>query len=533
MAMVLLSGAAKGQLFSDDYFIRKINLRVLRALDEYERMSSFIQPRYYEEYYDLFAGEEVQVPVDMLQMGLVHHEVDVDRYIQLTKRNWSPEEYGLDVQILINDVGPLNREAWEPNQHKGTVDIKATKVITGYAHPDCKCKEALHDSIPLVITYRFDFEGNSYLIEDIDTEAKGRRTALLAVRIGDLLHHVPASRLPIELPTFETQVVRETTDSVGMLMNAKLDSAAAHRIAVTSKGFEGKISKVTLLRNALSSTRAIPDFSCGDFDTIVVDFRLPRFAIELGGGFLIPALPMIASELRSIDAKVSHSTHLSLGLHGGVYLRYSSRGYWLVKTGIAWEQYGYRINVDSFGTTYDTSDPSGVPYERTAALTDIQETRRLSYLSMPLLIEKGFALPFRLKAFACAGGRLMFPIERYYESTAKAQYSGRYPDHFNITIRENGVYDFGTFSLQSQGKLNVMKPLLIAELGAGLKRQVVKRMDIGIGLRYNLSINRILEQPTTALKLSRNSTELNSLGVIDSQARLSFLSLTAGLTIKL
>ena len=93
-------------------------------------------------------------------------------------------------------------------------------------------------------------------------------------------------------------------------------------------------------------------------------------------------------------------------------------------------------------------------------------------------------------------------------TNANVLYSGIYPELFNIQIQENGVYDFGSYNLNSSktlGKLNNSS----AFVNLGLIKKIYDKFYVGLYYGSSIFYGDFLETSNN-LYISDNSEDLNS-----------------------
>ena len=110
-------------------------------------------------------------------------------------------------------------------------------------------------------------------------------------------------------------------------------------------------------------------------------------------------------------------------------------------------------------------------------------------------------------------------------------YSGIYPDLFNITISENGVYDYGNYtpssSLENLQKNN--NNLFSISSGFSVNKN---NFSLGVLLNYNIFLTPMFKGQNNEY-ISENYSELNSINSNLSNEKLSTLSFLIKLGIQI
>jgi hypothetical protein len=157
------------------------------------------------------------------------------------------------------------------------------------------------------------------------------------------------------------------------------------------------------------------------------------------------------------------------------------------------------------------------------------ETTSLNGMYIPLLLEKGLTKN-KLGVFVNAGTSYNSIRASESTSTASALYSGYYPEYFNMSISENGVYDFGMYELMNNNTIKARPYFWALQFGFGCLYSV-KRSNITFGLAYKRNLTDILE--TDNQMLSEHSNELSSLNEIGQKTNLSTLLVNFGIQFKI
>jgi hypothetical protein len=119
-----------------------------------------------------------------------------------------------------------------------------------------------------------------------------------------------------------------------------------------------------------------------------------------------------------------------------------------------------------------------------------------------------------------------------YNQDADALYAGYYDYLFNLTIQENGIYDFGSYKFEIRNSPLVVDPLVMSYgFGIGYKRQITRKTYFDIAVNYRKSIGTLFLE--SGLNLSDNSKAINTLNKLNHQYMVNFMNLGFGLSIKL
>ena len=103
-------------------------------------------------------------------------------------------------------------------------------------------------------------------------------------------------------------------------------------------------------------------------------------------------------------------------------------------------------SINHYETTYDATDPDGDDYERLITVSDYHEKTFTHGIVIPIALRYDWFAHKKVSLFATAGLENDFLFSQKTNAQFNARYAGVYrDDFFNITIDQNGIYDFGVF----------------------------------------------------------------------------------------
>lgn len=211
--------------------------------------------------------------------------------------------------------------------------------------------------------------------------------------------------------------------------------------------------------------------------------------------------------------------------------RVSEKGYWSIKMGAGADVYAYTSYLLNNVNTYPAVDPDGDPYLRINRVYNIKEKHNLTYLTAPMVLEKGFTFG-RNSFYVNAAYYVMLKYAASYNQDADALYAGYYDYLFNLTIQENGVYDFGTYNFEIRNLPLTIDPMVMAYgFGLGYSRQITRKTYIDLALNYRKTLGYLFLE--NKLNLSDTYTSLNTLSNLNNKYTINYMNLSLGLSIKL
>jgi len=151
----------------------------------------------------------------------------------------------------------------------------------------------------------------------------------------------------------------------------------------------------------------------------------------------------------------------------------------------------------------------------------------MQYYAIPLQIEKGFSLKKGYSLYMNTGASFILDLEGNRNTETDASYSGYYKDLFGLTIKENGVYDFGNYRLQNSNNLITIGNLIAVDLGFGINKKINKKVTARFGFTYQLSLNSVFEKNNKSI--STNKNELNSITQTYNDFKINLFLINLGL----
>jgi hypothetical protein len=161
---------------------------------------------------------------------------------------------------------------------------------------------------------------------------------------------------------------------------------------------------------------------------------------------------------------------------------------------------------------YNDLDPDNCRYNRITQLQNIQENGALNVLGFDGSIYASHMFSNKNSVYGEIGFRYTPRLKYNLESEAKAVYSGYYPDLYGLTISENGIYDFGSYSIVNSESKLIDSHLFSIGGGLGLSKNINRRfiMQAGIYCSYLMPFS-FHRNSVPKSNISANKNELLSL----------------------
>ena len=210
-----------------------------------------------------------------------------------------------------------------------------------------------------------------------------------------------------------------------------------------------------------------------DFDQQMVCFYQDTIknSFHFGGsiGFATHSDKMINAVFTDYAAKGGLHYVFSLGYYRQLMLKKQHRiG---LDFSIAFSQSAIGLKANSYKETYNATDSDGGNYLRIIDLSSYNEIIKRFAVRVPIAFRYDYFIKDNLSLFSKLGVDVSYDIAQNAKAIAYAQYSGYYDWLFNVTISQNGIYDFGAYNIEGKGKTTG-----INRLGVGV--------FAGLGLQY-------------------------------------------------
>ena len=191
-------------------------------------------------------------------------------------------------------------------------------------------------------------------------------------------------------------------------------------------------------------------------------------------------------------------------------------------------------NLNSFSENYSSTDIDGSSYSRKVFYDGFNETYDLCYLSVGPSVGFDYEImSYKLSNVKHSLLNLSFDYSlnnmtcnsAISNRNSSVTYTGTYSDFFNITISENGVYDFGIYQLEQQNIQEQKINNLSHNISLGLKCYPFKSNRLYIAANVNYMIfTKSLFQNNDNSRFSNNSSQLNSFFSNTSLSNLNLFS---------
>lgn len=162
-----------------------------------------------------------------------------------------------------------------------------------------------------------------------------------------------------------------------------------------------------------------------------------------------------------------------------------------------------------YAASYSDVDPDGGTYTRLTDIT-IYEMNTFKHLVIPFLLRYEYFIKNEFVFYGNVGLKNYIPLEQKFDAYGSSFYRGYYPDLWDVTIDQNGIYDFGHYEEKKQEIQNTKTFSTDYVLAAGVGYTYKNRVSIDFGLIYQSSITNI-NKPMEGYKMSKTHNDYNSM----------------------
>lgn len=164
---------------------------------------------------------------------------------------------------------------------------------------------------------------------------------------------------------------------------------------------------------------------------------------------------------------------------------------------VAFSQSTIGMKANSYNETYNDTDPDGGNYLRIIDLTSYNETIKRYAVRVPIAFRYDYFFKDNLSLYTKLGVEVSYDIAQNARATAKAQYSGYYDWLFNVTLSQNGIYDFGAYNFEGSGKATGIDRLGVGVFtGLGLQYFIPKsKWSVDIAVLYGCEVYNRISNP--------------------------------------
>ncbi len=434
---------------------RRVNLNSLRAIEVYENYSSLMNDEAEENFRYIFDNDSVKIYNDL--PGLAKEDsLLLDRYIELARA-----QRGVFVSLANIRGGKIS-----DGGDKWIVPITFDKEIR-YNTPN-----------GAIISSMEYYDGKPYKMEAIVEVDKDTYESHIRSLKGAI-----DSKKPRLSPGFFIVNMNDPRD-----LNV-LNSGKKLRFSKYGQAFIYEPINLTYADDDMN----MKVITSGEGDNRKFSFAYhpmrwrvkPYYEFGLGDAYKIDAAGVIESS----------TTDISLGVDFGYILPSRSKFKVGIFSGLGFSSGNINLNAANINYNYEAdgnADMDGDTYIRHYELSNVTQSAKLSYMTIPLYVDFDYRINQRVSVFADLGIKMFLNMGSKIDKFSTDVYSyGVYPQYQDLMMNESWLNDFGNTSL-NLGNVRADNPFkgfgadMIA--GAGVRIKVVGALSVDVALLYTASL---------------------------------------------
>jgi hypothetical protein len=503
--------SANGQYLANDSLAREINVKALNLISKLEDCLKFDTSIKRDQFKSLFHLNTTKVFNDVMPENKLQQKVTPSEYLRFIETYYADTGF-LDVQIVPYDISSISVE-----DEYAMLSIFATKYVNSVT----KSSITYIDTFNLKIDVIYLFQINDCKIYDLASlEMRGKYIQVFPQYKGFL----NTAAMPNDTILVSGKVFPVNKLGYAMLKNVNSNHEflfQPYKKLVYYKTYKVP-DNITLRKNKLIKE---------DRNALKVNFWNWMTYADFNFNVVFNGESPVQIANDTVGINIMNNGSFSNFIMLNLVRRVNENGYWSVKFGGGADVFTYTSYLLKNTNNYPAIDPDGDPYLRINTISNIIEKHNLTYLTAPFVLEKGLTFG-RNSFFVNLAYYVMLNYSASYNQDADALYAGYYDYLFNLTIQENGIYDFGSYKFEIRNSPLVVDPLVMSYgFGIGYKRQITRKTYFDIAVNYRKSIGTLFLE--SGLNLSDNSKAINTLNKLNHQYMVNFMNLGFGLSIKL
>lgn len=487
---------------SNALILKKIKLNLLDKVEQYSLLCGVSNDDEKDEFFRLFSNDSVLVNNDIMPDNNLMQKFTILEYADIIPYYFNS---ALKITVRPYDIGTYNLI----DSTAGEFWVDSKKYISGVSKKGINYIDSTFD---IRLTFSVNYYTGQYKITDI-TLNKERGRYLVITAYKKMLFKKKVMSLDTMLVKNKRIILNDEGQYLIKDFNPNISIVPYSDIYYGSYNLTNKELDLTLSHKEKENN-------------INLYFRQSVFFLEPNFSLNFISFNSPVKALNS-DIKQINNFSYSLGLNLGYTLYASKKGYWNIKTGFSLYYLSYTNTITSLKESYQSTDADQGNYLRTNQVSNLKEKHEIQYYAIPLQIEKGFSLKKGYSFYLNTGATFILDLEGNRDTETEANYSGYYKDLFGLTIKENGVYDFGNYRLQNSSNLITIGNLIAVDLGFGINKKINKKVTARFGFTYQLGLNSVFEKNNKSI--STNKNELNSITQTYNDFKINLFLINLGL----
>jgi hypothetical protein len=400
--LILTSYHAQAQT-DKELITKKIKLQLLeKTLVDYYLNATVSNNRQINDFSLLFTDESNLIFNDILPENKQNTSIKVEEYYKKVSENYNGK---IEIEIVPNQVDIIELD----EDYNGEGVVNCSKIIKG------KNKEfdvIYEDTLDIDIIFKFSYTTQSYLIKTIklhDVTNFTNYTVICPYEKGIF------SRIIIPNDTFKINNQLIKSNQLGAFL---LKSKNNGGDIVIMSNTDVLLGKYTLNYSSLINLKSKKLYFYQSYKSIE-----PYFSMLGINSTIVKADNLKSNSNNSYEFGVNFKLILLKSKNKNTAYKF--------RTGIGYTNLSMNILFGSLNfETKNLIDPYNINYTRRTTINDIDERQQIKAISIPLLLEIDQKLSKKISVFINGGINYINILSAQYQSNAKGNYSGYYPDYY-------------------------------------------------------------------------------------------------------
>ena len=226
-----------------------------------------------------------------------------------------------------------------------------------------------------------------------------------------------------------------------------------------------KVSEVELICKARSNQLVKYAYHSTDFDKKMIEISCDTLKNYVGCGYTIGEevvrAPISDSRVSdySIVGGLQHSTWFSCYRQLSQQIKHR----WGLEIGLLYKNSSSVVNAQWIDR-YPEIDPDNSPYQRIISGENYVEQISRNIVELPITARYEYLINRQFSVFAQAGISVGYSFLNSSRAVAEMDYRGYYDWLFDVTLSQNGIYDFGQFSLSNTATSLGLQKLMVGSV---------------------------------------------------------------------
>ncbi len=501
----------KAQHFTNDSLSRIINNKVIARLSEFETCLKFNSLKKKNEFTSFFHNTQIQIINDVIPDSQLKDKISPLEYINKI------QQYYADTGFYMVSLKPYEISEITLEDEYASLSVYVFKIV----HSITKSNMIYNDTLDLKIDFIYTFDKQSVQIRHISSNEKRLNYWQIYPQYKGLWKSKSLA--------LDTILINGKIFPVNKYGYVQLNNVNYYQ------EFLFQPFKRPVFYKTLHYPKFIPirknKFDPKDKNITKVNFWKWMAYVDFRNHLVFNGESPIKLASDTFGISIMNNGSFSNFISLNLTRRVSEKGSFSVKLGVGYDIFTYSSYILNNVNTYPAVDPDGDPYLRINRVYNFKERHYLTYFTLPLQIEKGFTFG-KNTFFINLAYYFMSSNTARYNQDAKAIYAGYYDYLFNLTIQENGVYDFGSYGFEVRNlPLSINSKARSYGYGIGYSRQINRKMYLDAGLNYRKSIGYLFAE--NKKNLSDNSKAISSVTNLNHQYIIDFMNFSVGISVKL